>query len=298
MNNVKKATTIDEQLDKLKDRGMNIANADKAKENLLDIGYFRLGFYCFPFEESYPNKENRTHKYIAGTDFDDIVKLYYFDVDLRKLLSQYIYRIEINFRTYLIYTTSNRYIDSPTWFVNPTFINRAYLDEFDKQVYNDSFRKIPIIKQHHKHHINDRYAPAWKTLEFMTFGAILKLFSSLKNEELRIDIAKYYGFKSLASFDNYMETVRVIRNACAHSNVLFDLKLPQSIKSGPAGNLQQNKNKLAGSIEVIKCLLKCISANRANEMEQELNRILSNNSTPTIVKEVIERCSGLNFLEK
>ena len=298
MNNVKKATTIEEQLYKLKGRGMNIADEDKAKENLLDIGYFRLGFYCFPFEESYPNKENRTHKYIAGTDFDDIVKLYYFDVDLRKLLSQYIYRIEINFRTYLIYITSNRCIDSPTWFVNPTVINRAYLDEFDKQVYNDSFKKIQIIKQHHKHHINDRYAPAWKTLEFMTFGAILKLFSSLRNEELKMDIAKYYGFKSLASFVSYMETIRVIRNACAHSNVLFDLTLPQSIKNGPAGSLQQNKNKLAGSIEVIKYILKCISENRANEMEQELNKILTNNSAPAIVKEVIEKCSGLNFLEK
>ena len=43
------ATTIDEQIKLLKDRGMNIEDEVKARENLMDIGYFRLGFYWFPF---------------------------------------------------------------------------------------------------------------------------------------------------------------------------------------------------------------------------------------------------------
>lgn len=42
---IKKATTIDEQIAKLLSRGMVIDDVEKAKENLLDIGYFRLGFY-------------------------------------------------------------------------------------------------------------------------------------------------------------------------------------------------------------------------------------------------------------
>lgn len=295
---IKRATTIEEQLQKLRDRGMDINNESKACENLLDIGYFRLGFYCFPFEVTFPNKEHRNHQYIKGTCFDDIVKLYYFDVDLRKLLSQYIYRIEINFRTYLIYTASNRYKESPTWFTNPTYVSRAYVSDFDKQVYNDSFRKIQIIKQHHKYHINDRYAPAWKTLEFMTFGSILKLFSSLKEEDLKLEIAKHYGFRSLASFESYMETIRIIRNACAHSNVLLDINLPQSIRTGPAGKLGQDKNRLAGSIKVIGYMLSCVSENRAMEMEQKMIRVLTNNSVPQSVKEAIEKCSGLRCVQK
>ena len=36
---IKVATTIEQQLDLLKHRGMNIGDEDKAKENLLDIGY-------------------------------------------------------------------------------------------------------------------------------------------------------------------------------------------------------------------------------------------------------------------
>ncbi len=50
------ATTIDEQIKLLKDRGMNIEDEVKARENLMDIGYFRLGFYWFPFEKTYPKK--------------------------------------------------------------------------------------------------------------------------------------------------------------------------------------------------------------------------------------------------
>lgn len=45
------ATTIDEQINTLKSRGMDFdCGIDKAKEILLDAGYYRLGFYWHPFE--------------------------------------------------------------------------------------------------------------------------------------------------------------------------------------------------------------------------------------------------------
>ena len=49
-----KATIVEEQIALLESRGMKIEDKDKAKENLLDIGYYRLGFYWFPFEKTYP----------------------------------------------------------------------------------------------------------------------------------------------------------------------------------------------------------------------------------------------------
>lgn len=57
------ATNIDEQIALLEQRGMSIADKEKARECLLDIGYFRLGFYWFPFEKTYPRKTNRTHEF-------------------------------------------------------------------------------------------------------------------------------------------------------------------------------------------------------------------------------------------
>ncbi len=103
-----KATTIDQQIQKLRDRGVVISDEDKAKENLLDIGYFRLCSYLFPFEKTYPKLKSRNHEFKAGTQFEDAVTLYYLDFDLRTILFKYITRIEVAFRTYVTYTLSNK----------------------------------------------------------------------------------------------------------------------------------------------------------------------------------------------
>lgn len=106
---MKYATTIDEQIKKLKDRGLIISDEEKAKEVLLDIGYYRFGSYLFPFELTYPSKTDRTHKLKNPTFFEDALDLYYFDSDLRLLLLKYITRIEINLRTFITYYVSNVY---------------------------------------------------------------------------------------------------------------------------------------------------------------------------------------------
>ena len=49
--NLKFATNIEEQITKLVERGMVIEDIEKAKENLLDIGYFRS-----PLHKSCGNK--------------------------------------------------------------------------------------------------------------------------------------------------------------------------------------------------------------------------------------------------
>ena len=46
---MKQATTIEEQIQLLKERGITIKDETKVKENLMDIGFYRLGFYFFPF---------------------------------------------------------------------------------------------------------------------------------------------------------------------------------------------------------------------------------------------------------
>ncbi|MDL2208907.1 Abi family protein, partial [Parabacteroides sp. OttesenSCG-928-O15] len=243
---MKKATTIEEQLDILKNRGMSIdIDEEKAKEILLDIGYFRLGFYCFPFEKTYPRIKKRDHAYREGAKFSDVVKLYYLDVNLRHLLTKYINRIEVNFRTKVTYEASLYYQNSNTWFVDPNVMEKKYIDAFDAKVYNDAFKRNNVIKIHHRKHINDRYAPAWKTMEFITFGGVLKVFKSLKSEEVKKIISKHYEIDNIYVFENYIHSIIQIRNVCAHGAALFDFTLEKSIKNGPALKItNQNKNKL------------------------------------------------------
>ena len=46
----KQAKSLDEQITILRSRNVMIKDEEKAKEYLSDIGYYRLGFYSFPFD--------------------------------------------------------------------------------------------------------------------------------------------------------------------------------------------------------------------------------------------------------
>lgn len=231
---LKPAKTIDEQIELLESRGLIIKDKSKASEILLDIGYYRLGFYLFPFEKSYPALKNRTHEYVSGSHFDDAVKLYYFDFDLRLLLLRYLNRIEISFRTAMIYYISNKYVENNVWFVSPAVVGKEYAKHFENKIYTTEFKRNQVICRHHQTNPNDRFAPAWKTLEFMTFGAVLKLYEQLKDPTDKIKIANQFGIRQIITFENYMHTIRTVRNACAHGLLLYDMKLPLRVRKGPA----------------------------------------------------------------
>jgi abortive infection bacteriophage resistance protein len=269
----KTATNIEEQLDKLISRGLVINDYDKAKEVLLDIGYYRLGFYLFPFEISYPSLRNRTHDFIEGASFEDAIRLYYFDFDLRLLLLRYLNRIEIALRTSIIYNLSNKYKLDNIWFVNSDVVGHTYIKEFSLKVYNADFRKIPTIHRHHRANPNDKFAPAWKTIEFMTFGAVMKLYQELRDLDDKIIVANRFGIRQVVTFENYMHTVRTVRNACAHGLLLYDLKLPMAVRNGPAHIQSQNRNNIIGALHVIKYIMSKVSENRAIDLSSSIRKL-------------------------
>ena len=296
---MKKAKSIEEQIEILTSRGIAISNQEKAKEVLLDIGYYRLGFYFFPFEKSYPQTDNRSHDVNEGTMFEDAVSLYYFDFDLRNILNRYLTRVEVAFRTYLTYYMSLKYKEDPLWFVSSTVVRQSFIDEFDNKVYrSESFKRNVQIKRHHQNHPSDRYAPAWKTIEFMTFGSILKLYKSLDNIEDKRTIAKHFGVGKVAVFESFMEAIHTLRNKCAHGAALFDLTLPNGISlKGPRLNLQgEDCQSLKGALTVLNYILSHISENRSKELNNELMSLYSRflGQRPETIK-VLKKCSRLIF---
>ncbi|MBW7867377.1 MAG: Abi family protein [Brumimicrobium sp.] len=275
------ATTVEEQIEILKSRGMELdLNEDKIKEHLLDIGYYRLGFYWFRFINS------RANTFKPNTRFSTIIQLYYLDKDLKSIIMRALNRIEINIRTQLIYQISNYYKNSPTWFVDRNVMKESFIQDFPN-FYNIQFKKSnKPIKEHHKKHINDIYAPAWKTLEFMTFGSLLAIFRNLKNEALKESIAGHYGLKKSKIYDNYFGVTVFIRNICAHGGVLYDAKTPKSINSGPL-NLN-DRHSLYAAIRVILFLLEVVSENRKNEIENEIINLFNAHKDNLHIKSIIE----------
>jgi abortive infection bacteriophage resistance protein len=285
----KKATTVDQQIEILRERGMNFdMEIEKVKEILLDIGYYRLGFYWNPFEID-PN-----HNFISGTKFSDVVALYYLDFDLRRLLTNYLNRIEINFRTKLVYLMSNQYPNTPTWFISSHIVSASYIRDFDIMVYNQKFiNNNKPIKKHHQKYINDRYAPAWKTIEFFTFGNIFTLYNSLILEADKKCIAKEYDINRLDTFVKLVSVLVFARNSCAHGTALFDINLPKSLPKMVFMNITQNYNNLDSMIKIIRYFIGIISKNRMQDFDKEIDDIFKKNKLNPIIKNIIEKKMGI-----
>lgn len=280
------ATTVDQQVQKLIDRGLVLNNNDdieKAKEILSDIGYYRLGFYWYYFQDK------NTHEFNNNVTLEDIVKLYYFDFDLKMKLLRYIYRIEVHFRTQLVYETSNYYIKNNTWYVDSTIINKLDLEEFH-QIYEKVKKNSRTLTKHHINNPNQDYAPAWKVFEFLTFGQVFSFFNNLKNEELKKKISGIYGFRDVKLLNNYLKSLINIRNICSHNGVLFDYEQPIGIKRIPNmkyRNKTFNNTNLNASIRLLLFILSKVSKNRANELEQDLKDLFQKAKDNNLVNDVI-----------
>lgn len=287
------ATTIEQQIEILQTRGMIISDVEKAKEHLLDIGYYRLGFYWYYFEK------DKSHNFIEGTNLDDIIVLYYLDIDLKNLLLKYIYRIEVHFRTQLVYSVSNWYIDCPNWYSNKKIVDKKIVFQICKS-YETLKIKNGIIKKHHFKYPSDKYAPAWKIMEFITFGQILKIYSNLKEEKLKYKIADSYQLREYESLVDYLIAIINIRNICSHSNVLFDYNQPKGISRIPNTRFRvksRNTTNLNASLRLILFILSKISLNRANELEQLFYSKVQEGKQNEMLKKIIDIHISLDSTE-
>ena len=285
------ATSFNEQIALLEKRGMTIdMEPNKVKEILLDIGYYRLGFYWHPFVI------DENHNLFHGIKFSDIVNLYYLDVDLRNILTKYLNRIEINFRTNIVYYVSNKFKLSPTWFIDPKIVSQDFINDIDKYYSSDFKKSNKPIKKHHQKYLNDKYAPAWKTLEFFSFGIILKIFKNLKNGEIKERISKNFGVLNVNKFTNFIDTLVLLRNNCAHSDVLFDFQTPLGISSIPEINYNnRDRHSLDSTIRVLIFILGKISVNRRNELIEEIESKFGEHKKNSIIKKIIETKINYSF---
>ena len=278
------ATSVEAQIRILKERGLLIENNQKAVENLLDIGYYRLGFYFYYFQNPL------THNFEENVRLDDIIDLYYFDFDIKMLFLRYIYRIEVHFRTQLVYHTSNLYSTNNVWYNDPKIVNNDILKEFNNIYYNLKTNNNTLVK-HHTKYPGDAFAPAWKVFEFFTFGQTFKFFSNLKNVELKKKIAGVYGFRDVSLLNNYFISIINIRNICSHNAVLYDFNQPVGIKRIP--NLKyrfktSNTTNLNASIRLLLYLLSKVSHNRADELERDLKAEFEKGKSKILVNRIIK----------
>jgi len=285
------ATSVEDQIEKLCDRGMNLDLPEaKIKEILLDIGYYRLGFYWYPFEI------NKDHDFKEGTKFSTVIDLYYLDVDLRYLLIKYINRLELNFRTNLIYWVSMHYNSNSIWYTDSTVMSADYLKDI-KSHYNKNFKKKNIqISKHHSKYPKDIYAPCWKTFEYYTFGSIVKVYEHIIDQNVRKKVSIQYSIENPDKLQNFLDTLVFVRNSCAHSGVIFDLHIDEGISGIPGVKFNNDySHSLDSAIKALLYLIENISSNRKNELEEKLIELFNKFKHNNIIKDIIENKLGYSY---
>ena len=219
----KPATTIQEQIEQLKQRGLIIEPQDNATHYLSHISYYRLAGYWWPMQD-----DKNNHHFKINSRFADVIALYNFDRELRLILFDIIEKIEISLRTKLIYHLSHEF--DPWWFQNTAiFQNVRELSQTLAVIDEEITRSKDIfIKEHLKKHKDDgRFPPGWKTLELTSFGSLSKLYGNLKQTVKSKDtIAMDFGTVNHTYLPSWLQSISQIRNYCAHHSRLWNKNLP------------------------------------------------------------------------
>lgn len=94
--------TLEEQIQRLKERGLDIPDEEEAKEFLKKVQYSRLRPYWHPFE-----KDPQNHNFHPQTTFKDVVLLYELDRKLRLLVIEAVERFEVALRSRWAYVLAH-----------------------------------------------------------------------------------------------------------------------------------------------------------------------------------------------
>lgn len=227
--------TIDEQVNFLKnEKKLKFKSEKLAKRVLQEVGYYKLiNAYKIPFIIN--------NQYLDNVYFEDIYNLYKFDTELKTIVFEAATNIEINFKSLLSEVISSQYgIKEKIYLKKENFapdIGKA--DEYTfaqmKKHIKDSIKKQvdnmqPAVKWYNE---NYKYFPFWVVVNILTIGSVSRIYGKLKDSD-KIIVAKNYKLP-YDYLGSYIRHINLVRNICAHNDVLYRYKsinsIPQKIKN-------------------------------------------------------------------
>jgi abortive infection bacteriophage resistance protein len=220
--------TFNQQIDLLRTRGMIIDDRDAAGHYLAHLNYYRLAAYWLPFEA-----DHSTHAFRKGTRFEDVLRLYVFDRELRLLVLDAIERVEVSLRTQWAYQLAHRH--GPHAHLDPNLARSRDGWESATDILRDEIRRSDevFIKHYKNKYGNPDLPPVWSVCEVMSLGLLSRWFTDLKPKATRsaITISYHLNEKILQGFVRHLS---YIRNICAHHSRLWNrrftitMRLPKS----------------------------------------------------------------------
>ena len=215
--------TIQEQIEILKSRGLIIENETAAKSFLLENNYYRISGYSLTL---------RTNDiFHEGATFENIIDIYNFDHELRHILLKYTEIIEVKLKSAFAYKFPEKY--GATGYLNPN----NFTDPMKHQEIILKAEKLKIQRLPHeaylKHFINDlqENVPLWAYVDLFSISDISLLYK-ISTDDIKKSIALTFNIEEqkYKLLENFMHSVTILRNLCAHDSRIYNRLFEQKPK--------------------------------------------------------------------
>lgn len=245
----KPALAADELVDRLIRQGLVVADKDRAIRYVARIGYFRLSPYAIPFRDT-----SGERRFDVGTTFDDVLRLYVLDRQLRMVTLDALERVEVAVRAAVTDEMSRRH--GPHWYTAAGHFSRReghdWLLARVRERSNEQLSRreegqasrlaYPSALEHYlTTYGTPELPPSWLVLEQCTIGELASVYRNLSDRAARQRIAASIGVNDLL-LTSWLPAYRRVRNICAHHGRLWNVglgvypKLPTSARVlWPAG---------------------------------------------------------------
>ncbi|KEZ15213.1 Abortive infection system protein AbiD/AbiF-like protein [Lactiplantibacillus plantarum] len=209
------ATTINQQIDILFSRDLNIVNSPETAQKIENIGYFKFKGYCVPF---YDSKDH----FRPNTSFDDIYDSYMFDQKLHMLLLSLIMRVETQIKSKLGSYIALKY--GPLAYIDDDFFKSTeYRTDFLSKIKDDENQANTRNELYAKHYqeVYDDTFPIWVAFEMCSLGTLSKFFSDMKTVDQKEFSRTTFNNPNNNRVENWLHYLTLVRNCCAHNSRTF-----------------------------------------------------------------------------
>ena len=208
--------SIAEQISILRERGLAIEDEEVAGCFLLKNNYYRISGYSLTLRKNDVFSKDAT--------FQNIMDIYNFDHALRHVVLKYIELIEVTMKSIYAHEFARLYGGT------------GYLDESlfsDAKKYKEIIAKAEGQKKarlaheaYLKHYITDlqQELPIWAYVDLLTIADISFLYS-ISDDDVKKAVAEKFGLRSnkgTALLGQFMHSMTIIRNLCAHGSRLYN----------------------------------------------------------------------------
>ncbi|MBQ7384172.1 MAG: Abi family protein [Clostridia bacterium] len=303
---MKEFFTYEQQIEKLKSKGLIINDENKA------ISFLRLEGYYNVINGYSPNfKANGV--FYRGTTFEEICHLYAFDKNLRSVIYKHTSSIESHIKAIIAHEFSKVHGVDEKVYLQPECFSQNQNSEaavlrliaecqttINEALNHNSNKYREYIAHNYQAH---GHVPMWVLIRALSFGTVSIFYKNMLDEE-RTSIAKNYGLSS-SQLANMLEVVVSYRNIVAHGERTFCARLPKTRLSTRLSITQKlciaknNKGEIKfGRNDFLALLISCKYLLPENEFQQLMDELieclqkLSIHLTPSMMGR-IKICMGL-----